>query len=211
MPRCGICSSAKRSTIESAAEDRPLLEVARTFGVSAKSLERHLASHPRAPAPGDVPSPLATPSAGRRALSPPEDDEERGPATEHEERSPDTVRSERRGLSARERAIAIAESIDRLLKEAAAERLDGDGRRVPGASYAEKASLVRASIAANRQLAQLTGELGVSDATILASPVVQALLTKLLAVLKDHPEAAKAVLDVLEQPSGIRGAGGVAA
>lgn len=192
--RCGVCKNPKRVAIEEACTKTPIATVASEFRLSETALTKHLASHPRAVAAADVPEAASaeTKRTRRRAPTPVvEDDAE-------QDRSPDTVRSQRQGLSARARAIAIAETIDRLLVEAEAD-VDEDG--ASSASYAEKASLVRAAIAANRQLAQLTGELGVSEASVLASPIVQTLVTNIVGALKDHPEAAKSVLELLERRS----------
>lgn len=191
-----MCAHADRVAIEAAvAHAANVAEVAARFGVTKAALTKH-ALHPRADAPSGEDA--ATVSSPAR---PPTRAQRRAPTPSEDEPSPDTVRSGgRTNLSARARAIAIAETIDKLLRQATGEvSIDDEGEIVVGASYAEKASLVRASIAANRQLAQLTGEIGISEAAILSSPIVQRLLTKILDALKAHPEAAKAVLAVLER------------
>lgn len=193
--RCRICSSAKRVAIEAAAVASSVSDVATRFGVSESSLERHLASHPRAaivsepeePAP-PPPPPLRerrrapTPAPGPPSSAPLESGEDETP--------PETVRSARPNASARARALAIAEMIDGFLSEA---RKPSDDEDAVHASYADKASLARAAIAANRQLAQLTGEAGASETAVLSSPVVQRLLADILSALAPHPEALRAV------------------
>ena len=52
-------------------------------------------------------------------------------------------------------------------------------------------------------LGKLTGELGASESTLAASPYWKRLRAALVEVLRQHPDAARAVLEVIERAEGV--------
>lgn len=67
MVRCRVCRHAKREVIEAACSARELADVAFVFGVSERSLERHMTAHAHAidqPPPTER-SPVSDPPSSR--------------------------------------------------------------------------------------------------------------------------------------------------
>lgn len=86
--------------------------------------------------------------------------------------------------------LRIAKTIDDLLERASNDKL---------ATYAERSALVRAALSANRQRAQLNGELGARETTLVASPQFRRFLAVILDELKKFPDAARALEARLER------------
>jgi hypothetical protein len=216
LVRCTVCGHAERLDIESASAVASLGDVATRFGVAERSLARHLAKHPRAAV---VSAPPTTRDDRRRdsshasdeanvrnalvALAPPAPDTEQATRsapveqaspTEDEE-APATSRSPE--ISARRPSHAPSgDELEDLMREI---RLHlEDARHNSKATYAEKSSLIGKALSAIRLKKQLTGELGQTEAAVLASPRVRRLLADVIEALRPYPDASRAVLARVE-------------
>lgn len=189
-----------------------LRDVAARFGVTKASLQRHIDSHPRAAASDVTTAPPAKKQrgGGQRAPSPPAAQAEPRNAlvqlaappaptpTPSNDESPATSRSEEI-VSSRANPRG-GDDLDDLMREIKTHleiaRSDSD------ATYAEKSSLIGKALSAIRLKKQLTGELGQTEAAVLASPRVRRLLADIIDALKPYPEASRAVLAKIEGTHG---------
>lgn len=179
---CRICEHEHRFAIERAlgAKSADHFAIAKAFGVTVATLERHFRSHPRAPAP--KPAKVTRPKRARteRAPSPaPEPDEQ--PATSRSPSSTPTARAELDELVRTIRELLDAATLDEE------------------ATYGDRAALIRTALTAIKLHGQLTGEFGASESTIVASPYFKRMLDAILESLRNHPVARKAVIDALER------------
>lgn len=174
-------------------------EVAKRFGVTRAGLVRHMARHPRAEFAATVaagaPSPshfAATESGAWRAPPPAVSNAPDSPETVFEE-PPATSRSEeiRAGrassVTARGKLERLLDTMQKLADEASVQ--PAEERLVTLRAM----SAMRALVTPIRLLMQAQGELGASDAAVLASPLVQRLLGDILEALAPFPEALRAV------------------
>lgn len=171
--------------------------VANQFGVSERSLERHLDSHPRARPTKKPRVPTARASKVARAPLPRSDKADESPATS---RSPSSQVTARAKLD--ELLVTLKKIADEIrLEERRAEEEDGRPLMQVGARLA----LLKASVAPIRLLGQLTGELGASDTTVASSPHYRRIRVAIIEALAPFPDALKAVevaLTKLEPGSG---------
>lgn len=188
--RCRVCSSAKRSAIEAATELRTIADVAAQFGLSETTLKKHLTAHARAAAP-EVPPETSPPPERPRVPSTATIDEE-PPATSRS-RDLDEIVAPRDSES---RVRVDSDEVDELMREI---RLHLQIARTDvAATYQAKSALIGKALSAIRLKKQLTGELGQTEAAVLASPRVRRLLKEILDALKPYPDAARAVLARIE-------------
>jgi hypothetical protein len=187
-----VCSHARRSTIEAAAENsKSLAAVAARYKLSERSLAAHLEKHARTKTPATLKKPVAkvvtveigaggAGGTASRAESPPP--APLGASSDAEEAAPPTSRSPTSASTARAKLDDLLVSLRKL-----ADSIGGD------ATVGERIAVFRASVAPIKLLGQLTGELGASEATVAASPHYRRIREAIVAALEEHPEALRAV------------------
>lgn len=199
--RCSVCSHTRRAAIEEAITSSSVADAASQFGISERTLERHAASHPRAPAktakrPKAAQSAIPQPAervTPARATSP-----EPEPRTEDDEEPPATSRS--RDLVTRPRPAR--ERLESLIARIEAELEELDPEETPAHV---RLSILRALVSPIRLLGQLTGEVGASEATVAASPFYRRVRNAIVEALREpqHREALIAVIAALEAVEGV--------
>jgi hypothetical protein len=140
-----------------------------------KRTERLL--HARPPRRPSLPSAPA-PAAARRTPPPPASgaDVDPPPPTKPESGViPTTARAQLEDL---------ATSIRKLVEEVRSDETS---------TFSEKASVLRTAMAHVKLLGHLTGELGATESTVIASPHFKRVLAEIIDALKPYPEAARAV------------------
>lgn len=191
---CSICSNSRRAAIEAAAANGDTAAaIAIRFNLNQRSLANHLASHasaslpPRSPAPERTRSTNSPPGA-RRAPSPPSSlDVDADDAPD----SPITSRSPTSRTTARAKVDSLIRALERIAADLP-----------PDASVADRATILRASVQPIRLLGQLTGELGTSEANVVASPFYRRVRALIVEALRRHPDALRDVVDALERAEG---------
>lgn len=127
------------------------------------------------------------------------DPEEEAPATSRSHELPVPAASGpglAKGASARAQLDELAAEIRALMAQVRQGAVDEYGH---GPRLQETTSVIRTALSAIRLYGQLTGELGQSEAAVLASPHVKKLLADILEALAPFPEASRAVLARLER------------
>jgi hypothetical protein len=173
VPRCAICSNARRAAIEAAVavDGSSLIEVAEAFGVTKAALAKHVATHDNlAPV---APTTKAKPKVAKAPPSP-------FPADDGEDVVQQTARAHIENVLGRIWKLVDEADVDEVLPR-------------------DKAVLLTAATTAIKLLGQLTGELGASEATVFSSPHWKKLQAELVDALRPYPDALRAVAARLER------------